>query len=657
MGTKKISYTNKTFEEYKDSLINILNEYYPEITDNINDSSVGEWFIDMIASVADNLSYHIDKSYNETNLDCAQQTSTIYALARSNGLKIPGPKASMTEVVFSCELPASGNNPNSDSTLSAPNFYYAPIIKKGTTVTDGRETFELLEDVDFNEAVNSQGVPDRKIIPRERPNGSRVYTVEKTVTVYAGELKTYKQVINSSMVKPFMEVIIPDSNVMNVESIIFKDGVDYKSNPLISEYMNGNEFVPAESTVTNVDTYRFFEVDSLVDQYRWDDSCYKAGNQSEGSVPTTFTYEKDGQLVASVTKGAWIPLTQKFITEFTDNGYLKIIFGSGEEIGTTVDYSKATDFSKYQITKMIRNNFMGVLPKGGFTIYVLYRAGGGVSSNVAVGAINSISYLNANICAANESERRIANAIKNTIRVTNTIPSVSGKDMPSPDEIKAMIKYTNASQNRCVTLKDYEMRVQQMPPRYGCPFRLKAIEENNKVMLYLLGIEPDKKLTSRLPQQMILNIMEYLSMYRSINDYVEIKNGRIVNISIEFDVYIDKNYNVADVVKSMTDTITNYMDVNKHFIGEDIFVGDIIKEVGKIDGVLNTFETRVYNEFGEGYSSTRTSQPTVPIEYGDLNGQEEIDLLASDYILNSEPDEMFEIKYPEKDIRIRVKTR
>ena len=41
----------------------------------------------------------------------------------------------------------------------------------------------------------------------------------------------------------------------------------------------------------------------------------------------------------------------------------------------------------------------------------------------------------------------------------------------------------------------------------------------------------------------------------------------------------------------------------------------------------------------------------------ETEGQSEIDLEANDYILNSEPDEMFEIKYPESDIRLRIKTR
>ena len=43
-----------------------------------------------------------------------------------------------------------------------------------------------------------------------------------------------------------------------------------------------------------------------------------------------------------------------------------------------------------------------------------------------------------------------------------------------------MIKYNTASQNRCVTLHDYKSKINQLPAKFGCPFRIGVIEENNK---------------------------------------------------------------------------------------------------------------------------------------------------------------------------------
>ena len=108
------------------------------------------------------------------------------------------------------------------------------------------------------------------------------------------------------------------------------------------------------------------------------------------------------------------------------------------------------------------------------------------------------------------------------------------------------------------------------------------------------------------------------------------------------------------------------MDINKHNMGDDIFVGDIEKEISKVDGVINLIELRVYNEFGFGYSSTQTGQEIMT--YADCSDSEKLsyeenqykrlrlDLDASDGIIYSDGDTMLEIKY-KNDIKIRVKER
>lgn len=680
MSEKKITYLDRNFEDYKNSLTSFVEKYYPQVDNSMNDASLGSWLIDLVASVSDNLSYHIDRVYQETCIDTAQERSSLYSLARSNGLKIPGPKGSMAEVEFSCELPVNTEYLNSSSTQGVPNWYFAPVIKKGTKLSAGSQIFEVTSDIDFSQQFDENGVSNRTIVPKRNSNGNiEKYTIKKLSTVVAGESKIYRKVLSSSDIVPFMEIILPDSNVMSVESIIFKPGNNFQSDPSINEFMYENEFTSANVTTTKTDVYRFFEVNSLLQQYRWGKEVeestaqpvvYKYGysavgdnGESMGVVPT-----------AAITKGKWIPLKQKFITEFTNNGYLKIIFGAGEESGQQVDYSGASNFSQNQISRMINNDSLGILPKENWTMFVLYKVGGGAASNVAKGAINNIVYLNAEIgkCVRNDEDQKIINAVKNSLSVTNTIPSVSGKDMPSEDEIRNMIKYNNAAQERCVTLKDYECRILQMPPEYGTPFRVGAVEENNKVMIYVLGVDYLGHLSEILPSQLVKNIVNYLSFYKSLNDFVEIKSGRIINLSFEVDLYINKNYNKSDVVTNVINTITDYMDINNHQMGEDIFVGDLEKEISKVDGVINLIDLRVYNEYGDGYSQTKSSQEIyVPSEceysamFGGENNEDgdtisdkdRIDLSASDGILYTDNDSMLEIKYPEKDIRIRVKSR
>lgn len=656
MGNKSISYLNRNFDDYKEALKDYVFRYYPQIANDFNDASVGSWLIDLVAAVADNLSYYIDKTYAETNLDTAAQSSSIYNIARSNGLKVPGPKGAMAEVEFSCVVPAyNPNNTNSSSGLGAPAKDFYPVIKKGTKVTSRNQVFEVMEDINFAEQFDSP----RTIIPF---NGK--YKIIKKGVVTAGESKIYKQTIVANDVEPFMEIVLPDTNVMNIESIIFKDGSDFKSDPNVSEFMGAEENY---KTSDGKDIYRFFEVNSLAEQYRWDADIKQEGNQS-AAQPSACTYgffdDVSGKYVpfTSVTRGKWYPVTQKFITEFTDKGYLKIIFGSGEQVGQEDSvYEENSDFAKYQISKMVRNNFLGRLPRAGWTMYVLYRTGGGAASNVAAGAINNISYLNVEIGNSNylcsSEDRQKISDVRNSITVTNPNPSVSGKDAPTVEEIKAMIKYNNAAQERCITVKDYENRILQMDPKYGSPYRISAIEENNKVKIFMLGLDNNGKLSALLPEVLISNIINYLSKYKAINDYVSIEAGEIIHLSFDVEIFIDKNYNGGDVAYQVIETIKDYMNISKHQLGEDIFVGDIERAISSVDGVLNLINLTVYNVFRDGtvnsdYSESKIAQSTE--EVAGEAGRAKVLLEDTNYVLNSNVDSMFEINHPERDIRVRM---
>jgi hypothetical protein len=657
---KGISYLNRTFNDYKESLLNYTRQYYPEIEADFNDASVGSWLVDVVSNIGDNLSYHIDRVYQETNIDSANEKSSIYAMARTKGVKIPGPKASMAEVKFSCELPVANNG--SQSEMSNPDWNYAPIIKRGTKLSSGTQDFELLHDVNFREQFNEDGISDRTIIPKRNSNGFIVkYIITKTGIISAGETKIYSKVIKSSDITPFMSFIIPDKDVMNVESIIFKDGSKHYNSPTLSEFfiqteVNSNKYCEGGSYVK---TWRFFEVDYLAQQYLWGDYPHKI----EPVISTAVGADGkliENQSVYSIKKGAWIPITQKFITEFSDKGYLKVTFGAGMR-----NVNDNGDVNTNKITTIMNSNGLGVLPQAGTTMYVLYRKGGGATSNVAQGAITNITNLKLMLDGPDSGKRT---NVKRSISVINTTPSVSGRDMLTVDELKNYIKYNNGAQERCVTIKDYHDRIAKLPAKYGSPFRYGVTEENNKIIIYTLGLDHAGKLSSILPDVLMENIQNYLSEYKMINDYIEIKSGRIINLQFEIDLYVDKNYNTSDVLTNVINTVKNYMDIHKLQMGDDIFVGDIEKEISKIDGVLNLIDLRVFNKHGGEYSSTITTQQTGSYsdycnngEDCDNNDGEEnrkyINLKASDKMLYTENDTMFEIRFPETDIICKVKLR
>ena len=73
MAENKLSYLNRNFNDYKQGIIDITKQYYPDVFDNINDASIGSWLIEILSDVGDNLNYHIDKSVQETSWDSATE--------------------------------------------------------------------------------------------------------------------------------------------------------------------------------------------------------------------------------------------------------------------------------------------------------------------------------------------------------------------------------------------------------------------------------------------------------------------------------------------------------------------------------------------------------------------------------------------------------
>lgn len=675
---KKINYLARDFKSIKEELINFSKKYYPEISNNLDDGSVGSWFIDLLSAVGDDLSYHTDRMYQETNFDTAMLRSTVLNVARANGVKIPGPKCSVCEVELSVYIPVTYGENN-----SSPNWNYAPLIKRGSCVGNMKYIFEIMEDVDFASQFNADGVSNRTFSPMQNSSGTIVqYKVTKTALCYGGSSKIYTYPLTSDDVYPFMEVILPEQDICNVESIIFKENSESDEIPDMFEFFIDEE----EYRILNQDisTYRYFEVDSLSDQYRFGTkTSFVERNKYDKDyvvdISSPFVYEdytetsENGQSSGRTSRyyhGIWKPISQKFITEYTDNNYLKIIFGPGTDV--TEEYLQGSKHSQYVSSKIINNHMLGLLPKVGWTMYVLYRTGGGVGANLSKGSINRM--LKTNVVFPNEDgalQTEVKNAIIKSIDVINKVRTVGGKDAPSTEEIKFMTKYHIASQNRCVTLKDYKAKLMQIPPKYGCPFRCNVAEDNNKIVLSVLTVDQNGQLSSILPEIMANNIIEYLSHYKTLGDYIELRSGKIFNLGFEINVFIDKNYIPTDVISKIINTVEDYFDINKHDMGADIFIGDLEKEITLINGVISLIEMRVYSLYGGIYSPTPCALPIRDLSSDSCNtsvykshfqvGTDseavEIDLSQTDSVLYNDIDSMFEIKNPQTNIQVKVKMR
>lgn len=606
---KKIDYNARNFSDVRQQLITFIQQYYPDVFSDFNDASVGMAFLDLNAAVGDMLSFHTDRSFNETQINYAQERSSLLELARTFGLNVPGKRPSITIVDWTVtNIPVNGDT---------FDINYAPKILKGSQATGAGKVFELLEDCDFSSPFTTGGIPNRLIIPNIDGSGIiQNYTLVKREIMLNGFTKIFKKTLNREDYRPFLEIILPEDNVLSIENIITKEGTNLTSAPTEAEFADFN--------------LNWYEVDALA--------------QSQ-------IYVVDGNSLSDrqgVSVGKWKNSPQRFIKEYTDNGFCKIIFGAGDS-----DVSDLNDFIGCRgqidrIGKTVNNLSLGAIPQTSRTMYIRYRVGGGQDSNLGPNSVNQLGTVN---LIVNGSNSDINLKVRNSVSVNNPIPALGGKEEPSVDEIRNLVRYNFSSQNRCVTIKDYQSRVSLMPGKFGIPFRNGVWEEKNKINVSILALDSSGKLTTDSTSALKQNIAEYLSDYRMINDYITVKNGRVINLGFEVDIFAEKSIPKGEVIAGVVNTITQYMDINKWDMGDNIYLSQLVENINNVGGVLNVTDLRVFNKVNENgkYSSNEIAQPYID------SSTRQIDLLGR-YTLFGSPNSMFEVKYPNTDIKITIST-
>jgi hypothetical protein len=601
-----VQYGSRTFGEIRTDLISLIRQMYPEILSDFTDSSVGAMMIDLNAGVGNNLSVNTDRAFQETQLQYAQQRASILNIAKNMGFNIPARRPSVTLVDFSVTVPVLGNAPN-------PTYY--PVLRSGAQVLGGGKVFETQTTIDWNSSVSSLGDPNRSIIPNLDNNGIPVsYTVKKREVVINGGTSIFKKAITIENVIPFYSFILPDPDVIEIESVILLEGTNYRNNPSNDEFNNPEN--------------RYYEVDYLAQQRVFVDDLNSSGNT-----------------IDNIKAARWIDVTKKFIKEYTTRGFCRLTFGSGDsDVDAFKDgFLKEGVSNRYFLENFLNNMALGEKLKANHTLFVKYRTGGGSSSNIGSNVLTNLGSYDLRV---EGSLQEFNQEVRRSLTTTNPIPAIGGNDGLSTEQIRQLIKYNFSSQQRNVTLTDYLLEIYKMPGRYGSPYRANAFKLNNKVVISILGIGSDGKLSNSSNSLLKTNITEYLTQYRTINDYVEVKDGKIINLGFEIDAYVD---NVADnqIANSIITIVSDFFDINNHEMNEDIFLGKLQKEILNVNNVINVINIRVFNKVGEQYSNNSISQSILNKNTGEIK--------IENNTIYSSRDSMFEIKYPEKDIKVLLR--
>ena len=604
MANKKISYTTRDFQSIRTELINFTRTYYPELIDNFNDAGVFSVLLDLNAAVTDNLQFNIDRSIQETVLQYAQQRSSIFNIARTYGLKVPGQRPSVALIDFSITVPAYGDK---------EDLRYCGILRRGSQVSGAGQIFETVYDIDFSSPIGAEGYPNRLKIPNFDSNNQLInYTIVKRETVVNGVTKVFKKVVTANDVRPFLEVFLPEKNVLGVTSVLLKDSTQYSNVPSVQEFLGLDN--------------RWYEVNALADSRVFVEDPTKVSDQP------------------GIKVGKYIETSSKFITEFTPEGFMKMTFGGGNQSSDEQLREFARDGYNLNLYKYSNNLALGSTLKANSTLFVQYRIGGGTGSNLGVNAITQIGTVSFFVNGPSQSQNT---SVINSLSCTNVTAAIGGANYPTTEEVRNLVAFNFSAQQRAVTINDYDSIIRTMPSQFGAPAKVAITEENNKIKVQMLSYDENGNLTNIMSNTLKNNVANYLSNYRMINDYVSIETANVIDLGVNVDIVLDNSQNQGAVISQVINLITTFFEPTNRQMGENVNVSNLRRLIQSENGVISLSDIIFFNKVGGEYSSSQTSQRYLDSDTKQIE-------LVDDTIF-AEPSQIYQIRYSGKDINIRVK--
>jgi len=614
MATKKrnITYINKDFSELRASLVDYARTYFPTTYNDFTPASPGMMFMEMAAYVGDVLSFYLDNQIQENYLQYARQTNNLYELAYMFGYKPNVTQVATTAIDFYQQVPAL----LSGSTY-VPDFSYALFIDSNAVVnstSNSNISFLVEEPVDFS--VSSSGDPTEVSIFSVSGVTPTYYLLKKTRRASSATINTTTFSFGAPV--PFSTVEITGEKIVGILDI---------------------------TDQTTGDTW--YEVDYLAQETIFD--SIKNTNTND---PNLSQYSGDTPYILQLKL-----IQRRFATRFLDSTTLQLQFGSGttadndaeiipnpDNVGLGLPFGQSKLTTAFSPSNFIFTNTYGIAPSN-TTLAVRYLVGGGVVANVPSNDLTNITgniqFLNSNLNGVT------ATTIFNSLAVTNPIAADGGGDGDSIEEIRQNASANFASQLRNVTQDDYLVRALSMPAKYGViskayiePTKAQSIsagESQSVLDLYVLSYNVNNRLTIASPA-LKQNLTTYLSQYRMVNDSVNIKDGFIINIGVNFSIIVLPNFNSNDILTRCITALKDFFTIDKWAINEPIVLRDLYILLDAIEGVQTVQNITISNLSGEDLGYSKYSY----------------DILAAtqnNVVYPSLDPSIFEVKYPNTDIQ------
>ena len=569
----QIRYISRNFNNIRAELINYSQTYFPNTYTDFSPTSPGIMFMEQAAYVSDIMSFYLDNQIQETYLQYARQFVNLYDLAYMFSYKPKVTGLATVDVDVYQQVPATTDSEGA----KVPDYSYALEISDNTSVSSpAGQSFLIQDSIDFT--VSNSLDPTEVSIAQISSNEPEYFLLKKTRKASSGAITTTS--FNIGAYQQFPTFQISDSNIAGIIDIFDTDGNQY------------------------------YEVDYLAQ-----DLVYDSVKNTNTNDPNNYQNSDDAPYILKT-----LATNRRFVTRFLNEGILQIQFGSGQPlqvdelvtpnadnvgIGLPFEQNKLT--AAYSPTNFIFTNSYGIAPSN-TTLTVRYLKGGGTSANINSGQINSINTSNINFVTSQISNSSLAQYVFDSVVVNNPIAADGGQDGDSIEEIRQNALSNFNTQQRNVTADDYLVRALSMPPKFGTI--AKAITQKPKANqldaildLYVLTFDVNGNLvasTSTLKN----NLKTYLNQYRMIGDVVDIKDGFVINIGIDFEIITLPNFNNQRVIATCIEALQDYFDISKWSINQPIILRELSTLLDTVDGVQTVQNITISNKAGttSGYS-------------------------------------------------------
>ena len=569
----QIKYISRNFNNIRAELINYSQTYFPNTYTDFSPTSPGIMFMEQAAYVSDIMSFYLDNQIQETYLQYARQFDNLYDLAYMFSYKPKATGLATVDVDVYQQVPATTDSEGA----KVPDYSYALEISDNTSVSSpAGQNFLIQDSIDFT--VSNSLDPTEVSIAQISSNEPEYFLLKKTRKASSGAITTTS--FNIGAYQQFPTFQISDSNIAGIIDIFDTDGNQY------------------------------YEVDYLAQ-----DLVYDSVKNTNTNDPNNYQNSDDAPYILKT-----LATNRRFVTRFLNEGILQIQFGSGQPlqvdelvtpnadnvgIGLPFEQNKLT--AAYSPTNFIFTNSYGIAPSN-TTLTVRYLKGGGTSANINSGQINSINTSNINFVTSQISNSSLAQYVFDSVVVNNPIAADGGQDGDSIEEIRQNALSNFNTQQRNVTADDYLVRALSMPPKFGTI--AKAITQKPKANqldaildLYVLTFDVNGNLvasTSTLKN----NLKTYLNQFRMIGDVVDIKDGFVINIGIDFEIITLPNFNNQRVIATCIEALQDYFNISKWSINQPIILRELSTLLDTVDGVQTVQNITISNKAGttSGYS-------------------------------------------------------